>query len=267
MSQGFRPRGPPGPRRFRKNQGLTRPIYRKSVGRPSLRGRRLVSYFPHSRTMTRPGDSVIYKGIGIPDRFYTTMKYTEQIQLTAGAGTEYQVYQFRGNSLYDPNLTGTGSQPTWFDQICSATSLYTQYLVVGSKISLRLNAIGDTFAIGNADVCVTPSQTAYVSTAWTDIDDQLSYRASKASTTVRYDNNGPTYLSHKAQTSSVLDIKDVDDNLAICAANYNSNPSAPWYWIIGAQGMDRTSQTMNLNIMVTLTFYVRFFNTSDRPQS
>lgn len=242
-----------------RRTGIRRKAFRKRRSRRARRSRR--------GNNGRPSDVMIYKGIGMPDQFFTKMKYTEVIQLTAGLGTEYQVYQFRGNSLYDPNFTGTGAQPPYFDQICGANALYTQFLVSASKIKLRVSAIGDTFAIGNADVAVTPSQTAYASTLWTDVDDQLSSKSTRSAAVVRYDNRGPKYVKNYAMTSKVFDTKDIQDQLSIFAGTSSANPTAPWYWIIGAQGMDRTSTTMNLNILVTLTYYVRFFNLTDQDQS
>lgn len=42
---------------------------------------------------------------------------------------------FALNGLYDPNITGTGHQPMYFDQI---TGLYNHYNVVGTKMTIRV---------------------------------------------------------------------------------------------------------------------------------
>lgn len=253
-------------RNYRRSaSGKVFPKYRKGARRYAQNRMRLASRRTYGNG--RPSDAIIYKGIGLPDQLFTKMRYTEVIQMTAGLGTEYQTYQFRGNSVYDPNFTGTGAQPPYFDQICGSNALYTQFLVSASKIKLRVSAIGDTFAIGNADVAVTPSQTALASTLWTDIDDQLSSKSTRSGAVVRYDNKGPKYIKNYAKTAAVFDTKDIQDQLSIFAGTSSANPTAPWYWIIGAQGMDRTSTTMNLNLLVTLTYYVRFFNLTDQDQS
>jgi len=44
-------------------------------------------------------------------------------------------YQFSCNGLYDPNISGTGHQPLYFDQM---TALYNHYTVIGSKINIRV---------------------------------------------------------------------------------------------------------------------------------
>ena len=61
------------------------------------------------------------------------MVYSDQFQLTCTAGA-LQQYTFAMNGLYDPNLTGTGSQPRYFDTLCGANTTaapYRAYVVKG----------------------------------------------------------------------------------------------------------------------------------------
>lgn len=55
----------------------------------------------------------------------------------------------RLNSLYDPNLTGTGHQPYGFDQLCSNTGFYRSYLVHAARVKILACSIG-----GSAEVAV-----------------------------------------------------------------------------------------------------------------
>jgi len=57
-------------------------------------------------------------------------KYAEQKSLATQSGADTQ-YQFSVNGMYDPNITGTGGQPMFFDQIAG---IYDHYTVIGSKI-------------------------------------------------------------------------------------------------------------------------------------
>ncbi len=66
-------------------------------------------------------------GTGFPTKLRARLKYAEHVNVTSstsGVGN----YQFRLNSLFDPNETGAGSQPRYFDQLCNDT-LYDVYLV------------------------------------------------------------------------------------------------------------------------------------------
>jgi len=45
--------------------------------------------------------------------------------------------QFSLNSLYDPDVSGTGHQPYGFDQLCASTGPYTRYKVLGVSVKMR----------------------------------------------------------------------------------------------------------------------------------
>lgn len=213
------------------------------------------------RRYTGGQDTLKYPGIGIPSEFQTKLKYSEVISLTAGIGTSYKQMEYRANSLFDCNYSGGGlnQQPSFYDQLCSNTSLYKRYVVTGCKIKIRACSQSDAFAAGNCDIAVTPSEVPYASTAWSGIDDQLAMKTSKSTAVTRYDNAGVKYLTHYATTKDVLDIKDMRDNLDTVGAYYNANPTNVWYWIIGMQGMDRSSTSASVNLLVNLTFYVTLY--------
>lgn len=73
-------------------------------------------------------------GLAIPDKMTITHKYCELVNITTAAGGMGR-YQFSANGMYDPNTTGTGHQPMYFDQL---SALYNHYVVIGSKIKVRL---------------------------------------------------------------------------------------------------------------------------------
>jgi len=62
--------------------------------------------------------------IGFPDRMITILKYSDIYNFSASAAPAAQV--FRMNSGFDPDLTGTGHQPSWWDIY---TAIYSRYFV------------------------------------------------------------------------------------------------------------------------------------------
>jgi len=62
------------------------------------------------------------------------MTYAEQFAIDAVADIT-STYVFRANSLYDPNVTGTGHQPMGFDQMCE---FYQKFTVTASSIELHV---------------------------------------------------------------------------------------------------------------------------------
>jgi len=72
-------------------------------------------------------------GLGFPKRMVITHKYTEVLAMGASSGA-FTKYQFSCNGMYDPNISGTGHQPMYFDQMAA---LYNHYTVIGSKINIK----------------------------------------------------------------------------------------------------------------------------------
>lgn len=86
--------------------------------------------------------AIVYAGNGFPARMRMVHKYadTVAITVTTGGGLGYR-YRFSCNGMYDPDKTGTGHQPLFFDQMAD---LYNHYTVVGSKIEVRFISANST---------------------------------------------------------------------------------------------------------------------------
>lgn len=69
---------------------------------------------------------------GFPARLMVKLRYCQTFALNPGAGTLVQ-QNFRANSLFDPDSTGVGHQPSNYDRL---TELYDRYTVVSSKIKI-----------------------------------------------------------------------------------------------------------------------------------
>lgn len=78
--------------------------------------------------------TTVKMGAGLPKKVVVTHKYSEYVQLYNAAGAT-QHYQFSCNGMYDPNVTGGGHQPLYFDQF---VALYNHYTVIGSKITFKI---------------------------------------------------------------------------------------------------------------------------------
>lgn len=88
------------------------------------------------RTNTTSYNSTNYP---LPKTFRARLVYAQEIQLNPGAGTiASQV--FSASSLYDPDNTGIGHQPYGFDQICSTSGLYDQFIVERAHIEVTTSS-------------------------------------------------------------------------------------------------------------------------------
>jgi len=108
------------------------------------RGRRSAKYhgrkvgvvrYPRTRKRNLRNKTSVPVGLGFPKRMVMTHRYTEQVPVTSTLGVIGK-YQFSCNGMFDPNITGTGHQPMYFDQM---SALYNHYTVIGSKLKITVS--------------------------------------------------------------------------------------------------------------------------------
>lgn len=102
-------------------------------------------------------------GLGFPKRMTMTCRYAETGTITTGGSGSTSTINYRANGLFDPNQTGGGHQPMYFDQMMS---VYNHYICIGSKATITWAQLPDgaglrpPVTVGvflNDDTTVTPS--------------------------------------------------------------------------------------------------------------
>lgn len=109
--------------------------YSQSQGRGGSKGAKRGKFTPKARiqrypTMAKMGAQAF------PKQLSSTLTYAEQVGIQF-LGTGIGFYVFSCNGLYDPNITGTGHQPLYFDQMMS---IYNHYHVISSSITIQCAA-------------------------------------------------------------------------------------------------------------------------------
>lgn len=87
-----------------------------------------------------PWRDIVDFGRGFPKMAKIVHRYVETVPLTSTAGVIAR-YQWSANGLYDPNITSTGHQPYYFDQL---GAIYAHFCVIGSKIKVTCVNTGGT---------------------------------------------------------------------------------------------------------------------------
>lgn len=101
---------------------------------------------------------------GFPNSIITTMRYAAVYSLTSDTGTTTsQVW--RANGCFDPDYSGTGHQPMFFDEYAA---VYNYYTVLGSKIKVTLHNASDYAAT----VCLQGSSNSSLSSTVTNYLEQ-----------------------------------------------------------------------------------------------
>uniref|UniRef100_UPI004047FF53 hypothetical protein n=1 Tax=Aliarcobacter sp. TaxID=2321116 RepID=UPI004047FF53 len=104
---------------------------------PFKKSRKTYKKRPFKRTYRKKRgipNSVRSQTAPLPDRYFTKLRYSELAGATySQAAGSPATYQFRINSIYDPNYTGTGHQPLGHDEL---GALYNRYRVYGMRYKI-----------------------------------------------------------------------------------------------------------------------------------
>lgn len=193
-----------------------------------------------------------------PDVTYAKLKYFETFEFKLPATTAPMVQVYRGNSIYDPDLTGSGHQPYGYDVY---GGMYKSYYVLGSSISLRCTMGSATnektssvrFYVVPLDVTTPLGQTQGTDTTYGETP------RIKTATGTYYGHN-PVYLKHYAHTGTVFGLKpNLINSTADFSALVSANPASEWYWHIYAHTIDTAATASTTYVEVMMTYYVKFF--------
>ena len=165
---------------------------------------------------------------------------------TAGA---LQQYTFAMNGLYDPNLTGTGSQPRYFDTLCGRTPPPRRTVRTSSRRPDEGDGLRPRSRFSGASSVVAISGIAGTSTG------PLRSR-NRCSATTRTTGYSPTLRRWQADRHSLSDlrgaptlgVKDIEDANGTNAA-YSANPTNLAHFVVTVAPLNQsTAPVINLNV-------------------
>lgn len=232
---------------YRKGGGYTRrnnTRYRGRYGRRRYNGRTRI-YRTRNKLPT-----------GVPDRMSLKLKYETIINMTSAGSTAVQV--FRGNSLFDPDYTGVGTQPLGYDQW---SNFYERYKVNASKMMISFSATSDSNIAAtlllnltpNGGTSNTPDTRAYYEWGTTAYNrNKLVGLMSGGSPIV--------YMKNYVSTQKIWGEKTTSDEYS---ALITSNPARVWFWVFQVDAMSGGGAATTGLVKCTITYYCEFY---DRKQ-
>jgi len=152
----------------------------------------------------------------------------ETVTLTATTGVS-AVYQFSCNGMFDPNITGTGHQPFYFDQLAG---LYNHYTVQRSwcKLEVAPGAVATNVTMFVADRTLGSGTPINFNESSTGVSGRVLTNAARP-LILRQSWDGKQYFG-----GDLLDNDNLQGTVAV-------NPTEQSYFTIAAQAMDATSTT------------------------
>jgi len=206
--------------------------------------------FPYRRTASQ---AFIRQPTGVPDRLYVKLVYREQLSWTTASGNlGDNVY--RGNSIFDPDLTGTGGQPMGFDQWAA---FYFSYTVLGSKIEVSSQINGGSAQTNRMGI--TPSNLSNAMTGHEAAEEAPYTKARRLIVGSGGANNasGGGDLTCYMSTAKMVGVKreavQIEDAFG---ALVTANPTNTWFWHVWNYVPAGDTQSLYQNVKIT--YYVVF---------
>lgn len=193
----------------------------------------------------------------MPDRILLKMNYSENFTLTSGANTA--VFLYKGNDIFDPSHTNTGSrnqQPLSHDQWAT---FYGRYVVVGSR--MQVTAYPSTS--NPATVALLPSNVT--SSPGIEMDHVKEQARVK---TINLSSGGDpkrmtSYLNSCVAFGKSKTAITSDDYYS---ASFGASPSKLWYWQVASQHPDGTT-AVSVVIQCKVTYYCMLYDRIIQPIS
>lgn len=190
-----------------------------------------------------------------PTRREATFKYVGTVAMTetaAGIGTQWT---WALNGLYDPDLTYTGHQPMYFDQLVSALGPYYRYTVHDVQIKLTL-----TNMTANAVLCAYYQQPDPLDlpTRESVLEKPLVKYVTLSPNTGGVNTRVITVSSKIAKSLGLTHQKLMSDDQY--SAQYNANPVQRLLGVLMAYSLPPSASVATVSVIVELRYKATLFS-------
>lgn len=225
----------------------------RRVGRKKARRSRAVYSKAFRSRFGRPtATKVRGTGMGFAEQLRVKLVYEGLYQVTSTTGATVS-WIFRGNDCNDPDYTGTGQQPLWYDQYAA---IYETYRVHGSSIRVEaLQPMGAGGGNNYIDLYVIPSKSS--STFGASNADWVAEQPYASRRTF----NIKGYLKKYMGAAKLWgDGRRRIANATEYSGGTSGSPTVAnaFYWHVVANSADRSTTITNLMFRVRLVYYVTF---------
>lgn len=196
--------------------------------------------------------------IGMPISRSCKLRYTEAVVLDVGVVGIISKYIFSANSLFDPNVSGTGHQPMTFDQI---SQFYNHYVVTGAKITVKAYSTEATSTVPNI-VGIMLNDDESTPSAYNEVIEQR-----KARYTICNPSQATVTVSNTFSAKKFFNLSDVKDNVSRIGAPVTASPTDQAYFTLFALPFNSSTDTGAFNCVVTIDYIAQFSEPKDIPMS
>lgn len=224
---------------------MYRKKYKKGRRSSYRRKRRYSRYTTTKKIPASYGyNTLVNRSNGVmPAKYITRHTYNTPIVYSAsGSSVTQQI--FRGNSLYDPDQTGTGTTASGYTNM---TAFYSYSRTYASSIEFTVASTGSyPFIFFCVPVRTTTALTLASAKSYPYYKEVI-VSASDGGAAVRK-------LNVFCRGKTIMDINDND--FEVIASN-NSNPNQQWFWFTGVVSADGVN-TVTCSVSSIITYYTEW---------
>lgn len=181
------------------------------------------------------------------------LRYVDTVTLDAGAGS-YAVNEFRANSLFDPDKSGVGHQPSNFDRLAL---LYDRYTVLGAKCTVHWVPLSSAILSPPPVLVLHLSEdgsdiaTAHASGGINNILEQPRLRASTKYIGVY--NGNETVLTKKFSAKKFFGVKNLIGQSPY-TADITASPTEGAFFEVGCVSPDNAANPASVTLRVEIEY-------------
>lgn len=198
-----------------------------------------------------------------PRNLWTALTYVETVVLTSTTGS-LSANTWNLNSCYDPNSTGVGHKPRYFDTLCGAdggSTPYRRYRVHKTGIEVLFDS--NTTSVSRGGGWAQIIQDSSAAATWDLAKEEPEAMTCKLPT-LGAGSASTRVLRRELEVAKCFGAKDLQDDLTT-SGPYNANPGQLVQLVTRYQ--DLLAGNSVVSCTVKFTFYVQFFELNNVAQS
>lgn len=180
-------------------------------------------------------------GLGFPKILKMTHRYFQTVRIVSSTGVP-AFQRFRANGMYDPDQTGVGHQPLYYDQI---SALYNHWKVIGAKISVTFIPTASTTVPQHVGIIADDDTTSSL-----DIN-TLNEQTDTHKGAIAFNNNQPCTIEHNFSAKKVYG-PSVMGNTRL-EGDATADPTELFYFTIYNAPIDG-STSVGVDALVTIDY-------------
>lgn len=185
---------------------------------------------------------------GFPKTRLVKMRYCDVITLNPLTSGGMSKYQFRANSIFDPDYTGTGHSPLGKDQMAE---FYNHYTVISSKITVQ----GVPNVITNSTPIIYGCYLSDDATIPTTIRNLCEQGLSgwNVASPLRTKN---LRITKTFSAKKFFNLQDIKDNQNRVGSSMGSNPHDTAFYNVWYSALDTANEPPPLEALITIEYLV-----------